>query len=387
MSHESQKRSKREWYDRNKEKVAFQRAKVRAQLNDKPISSKFATDVMQEMAMKARPKPSLKQANLYSIKVRIADIYDEIADGTAKYDYKIVDGKSKRLDAMISIGRVLLRLYGFTADDEDIDLLPLINDTETTMLLMDAQNITEQSLMAQYGRLLWLLNNVPNFKVSANIYHQYDLKYNDMFDTDILKERLRLEKLNEDRIYRFEDIQKAIYEAYPEGSQERILIDLYGEVPARDNLSLAIQYDGQEAPSDNYISLAKPVTVHIINYKTQRQYGNKHFVLSSKLAERITNLCDDGRKTLFVSPSIKNGKLSYFIKNMFKHTSLQSENIGIKYLRKSLISTKLDEISKGGYPEDEMITLIKKLANDSMHSISVQTKYKVPLKYILPERT
>ena len=178
-------------------------------------------------------------------------------------------------------------------------------------------------------------------------------------------------------------IKSEVTKKYGQVSYENLIIQLYDQMVGRDDFQLKMAYkpdDMTDPVRTNYLLLdrgRKEAAVCMNSYKTVGRYGKAVYRLTNSLAQLITKLHpNDNAEYLF---PLEKTKLSSFLIDLLKKIDLfkNEERLGIKYLRHSLVSTKLMQIK----PDDPNYTdKVVALAENAMHSVKMQETYTSPLK-------
>jgi hypothetical protein len=112
-------------------------------------------------------------------------------------------------------------------------------------------------------------------------------------------------------------------------------------------------------------------------YKTVGRYGKLAFKLSKSITDLVTKLHpNDTAKKLF---PMESAKLSSYIIDLLKEIDLFKDEpgLGVKYLRHSLVSTKLMKLND---KDPDYTSKVVELAEKAMHSVARQETYTSPLK-------
>ena len=183
----------------------------------------------------------------------------------------------------------------------------------------------------------------------------------------------------------WDKVKEMVKKKYPDPlSKEHIYIDMYDECPARDDYAeLFVDASNNQVPSNStqYKSISKN-TIFIpnkskrkrmkqaifvlVNYKTRALYGTKEFQFSAGLTKRLVKYreANNSGMYLFGKP-----KMTTWVGQMLDSIGIKDrKGLGnISYLRKSYISTALQNITSG----HERTQLAFKLE----HSPSASLKY------------
>ena len=164
----------------------------------------------------------------------------------------------------------------------------------------------------------------------------------------------------------FNIIKEKIYEKFPEGSDQRLYVDLYDILPVRDdfgNISLTREY------GSNWLDM-KTREIHIGKHKTSDKYGP----ITAKLPAKFVAAIPSDREWLFDKKGgIPMGSMSKFVSDMLREAGVKDKG-SINFLRHSYASTEL----LGSKVNDEAER--RALFSRMMHSPMTQLKYLRKLK-------
>jgi hypothetical protein len=177
-------------------------------------------------------------------------------------------------------------------------------------------------------------------------------------------------------IYSWDALCDFILTKYTKYSRENLIMHLYTDIIGRDDFGLPIVHDINQAnkPS-NYIYLnwdKKEALVHIHDYKTAGAYGDQNIQLSPTTNDILFRVIKPNEKTLFDQK-----KLGVFIRSMFLKAGLNEPEMGVRYFRRSRVSTELLRLdpTAADYPARR-----QQLAENAMHSVNTQEKYNYKFK-------
>lgn len=267
--------------------------------------------------------------------------------------------------------------------DETKDLTPWIRDT--TDLIEKIDNHTSFKADATkskfLGRILFLTKNYPPLKnrINKDIYTVLDAQYNNWEGKAKAGQR---DKTKTTPIFSWDVIKSEVFKKYGKISYEALIIMLYDELIGRDdfNLNMAYKPDEMVNAKDNYFLLErkkKLSAIYMNNYKTVGRYGKLAFKLSKPITDLVMKLHpNDTAKTLF---PMEKTKLSSFLIDLLKNIDLFKDEpgLGVKYLRHSLVSTKLMKLDN---KDPDYTNKVVDLAEKAMHSVARQETYTSPLK-------
>ena len=266
--------------------------------------------------------------------------------------------------------------------DENKDLTPWIRDTTDLIEKLDTFRTWQDATRAKFlGRILYLSKNFPPLKnrINKDIYTILDTQYNQWEGKAKASQR---NKTKSTPIFSWDVIKSQVVKKYGKISYETLIIMLYDEMIGRDdfNLNMAYKPDDMTNAKDNYLLLErkkKLSAIYMNNYKTVGRYGKLVYKLSLEVTDLIMKLHpSDTAKVLF--PMEKN-KLSGFLIELLRKIDLFKDEpgLGVKYLRHSLVSTKLLKLDDN---DPKYTDKVVELAEKAMHSVARQETYTSPLK-------
>jgi hypothetical protein len=141
----------------------------------------------------------------------------------------------------------------------------------------------------------------------------------------------------DEEVVPFTTIKEKVIEHFPEGSNERLYIELYDLVPTRDDFgSIELCSKDHKPNSENWLRMDSR-ELHIGKHKTFGKYGSIHV----KLPKQLVQMIPANRKFLFEKPDGKAlGSMSKFVGDMLKTCEVHDKG-SINLLRHSYISTEL----------------------------------------------
>mmetsp|Transcript_27003 Transcript_27003/g.68340 ORF Transcript_27003/g.68340 Transcript_27003/m.68340 type:complete len:248 (+) Transcript_27003:246-989(+) len=188
--------------------------------------------------------------------------------------------------------------------------------------------------------------------------------------------------------YSFDAIKSEVSRVFGQKSYENLLMMLYDNVIARDDFQLTMAYEKSAMVSNdvNYLYLISQneSEVHMNTFKTKGSLNKQIFKLSKSVTNLIVELhssLDDLPSKLFPNEGTKLGP--YISKMFAKIPVFKDERIIVKYLRHSIIYTKLMKLDKNATNYAEKVN---DLANRPMHSAGIQSAYVSPLKNLRGEQ-
>jgi hypothetical protein len=307
----------------------------------------------------------------------------KITDKTRKLDYEIVKDFISTLThndtdvplAETTKGKYAKNMKQFFNLYKKDDLREAYDKPQTIISTINESTLGILSKVDIFTAILKLLNGGIYPKYSKQ---KYDL-LNDAYltvkkESDIhRKNKVGNEQLAVDNI---DTLTKLIQKKFGEGSKEDIILQLYREVPKRDDFYLEIVHDEKTTEANvNYVIVPKQtnknVKIFIKRHKTDGKYKPEIEPLSSELSSKIrayinSNELADG-DYLF-----REKKLGPFIKTMFGKINKPAIN-GSTELRKIIVSNVLSH-------ESTTIEQAQTLANTMKHNIQTQQLYKRPVR-------
>ena len=288
----------------------------------------------------------------------------------------------REIKEYMKIPDLLFKIYDQKYNDEK-DLTPFIRNTTGLIEAIDKnkQWVSSGSKSKFLGRILFLTKNFPPLKhrISKDIYTALDSQYNKW---EGLAKAMQRKKTKETPVFSFDVIKKQVIAKFGKISYETLLISLYDEMIGRDdfNLTMAYKPDMMTSKKNNYLLLERDKNysaVYMNTYKTVGRYGRMIYRLTPEIMKLIIKLHpNNDAPKLF---PMEQDKLSEFLIASLRKIDLFKDEpgLGVKYLRHSLVSTKLMNINPKAPDYDEQVF---DLAEKAMHSVKMQETYTSPLK-------
>ena len=267
--------------------------------------------------------------------------------------------------------------------NENTDLTPFVMDATKLITQIDnKQTWKAYGTKSKFlGRILFISKHYPPLKHRFNkdLYTILDSQY---IKWEGLAKSAQRKKTKETSIFSWNVIKDQVLKKYGKLSYESLLIQLYDAMIGRDDFQLNMAYKPSDmiAKKQNYLLLERNKVysaVYMNTYKTVGKYGKLIYKLPKSLTELIMTLHkDDTQKYLF--PREQN-KLSSWLIDLLRSIDLfkDEQGLGVKYLRHSLVSTKLMEINPKDPNYNEKVL---DLAEKAMHNVARQETYTSPLK-------
>jgi len=253
-----------------------------------------------------------------------------------------------------------------TAKNYKARIAPLIRDRDdilkdiknTNLLTEIVERYTSASTLKGVVQVfLKLINEYPGIKVSDRTKKLWE---------DVFKEansemsQVYIQRSMEDTVESFSSVKKKVFDKYPEGSDERLYMELYELCPTRDDLGSVFIVPTVRQAKDktkNYLVISRK-SFYIFEHKTASRHGE--FVC--KIPPKIFRKIDLTKGKLFDHGDT----LSSWVGKMLKSVGVTGR---INTLRHGFLSEKLkDEELK-----DPKVR--KELAKSMGHSGAVQLQY------------
>jgi len=253
-----------------------------------------------------------------------------------------------------------------TAKNYKARIAPLIRDSDDvlaeikdmSLLTTIVERYTSPSTLKGIVQVfLKLINGYPGIKVSDKVKKLWE---------DVFKEansemsQVYIQRSLEDTVESFSSVKAKVFEKYPEGSDERLYMELYEICPTRDDLgSVYIVPTIRQAKdkTKNYLVISRKMFI-INEHKT----ANRHGSFECKIPPKIFRKIDITKEKLFDHGNT----LSSWVGKILKSVGVSGR---INTLRHGFLSEKLE----GEAVKDPQVR--KKLARSMGHSGSVQLQY------------
>jgi len=204
---------------------------------------------------------------------------------------------------------------------------------------------------------LKLINGYPGIKVSDKVKKLWE----DVFtEANSEMSQVYIQRSMEDTVQSFSSVKAKVFDKYPEGSDERLYMELYELCPTRDDLGNVFIVPTIRQAKDktkNYLVVSRK-TLIINTHKTENKYGS----FECKVPPRIFKKIDITKEKLFDHGD----KLSSWVGGILKSVGVSGR---INTLRHGFLSEKLE----GDNVKDAKVR--KHLARSMGHSGSVQLQY------------
>jgi len=253
-----------------------------------------------------------------------------------------------------------------TAKNYKSRIAPMIRDRED--IVKDIKNISLlKDIVERYNSastlkgvvqvFLKLIGEYPGFVISARAKKAWE---------DVFKEanadmaQTYIQRSMDDEGESFSSIKEKVFAKYPEGSDERLYMELYEVCPTRDDLgSVFIVKNAKDAKEEgkNYLIISQK-SLKIQEYKTSGKYG----AMMCKIPGAIFKKIDLTKEKLFDHGET----LSSWVGKMLKSVGVKGR---IGALRHGFLSEKLE----GDSIKDPEVR--KELAKSMGHSAATQLQY------------
>ena len=404
---------KREHYQRNKEKIQAARLakhlesgtrkvksttleKYKFQVNDLgqvviPINAKVvytkanvATQPEQPIVnVIVQPEPVIQSYNPSNTACTGKELKDWVATVLVRLTKRAGsdDTRSmKEIKEYMKVPDILFKLYGKQYKENE-DFSPLIKHTDQFIQNINKQSWASGTKSKFLGRVLFLSKNFSPLqnRLTNTIYDTLNKQWREYKNSEKAGQRLKTQSTP---IFSFDVIKQQVTKAYGKVSYQTLLISLYNEIIGRDDFGVLMAYKPSDITDNkkNYLLLDrtnKHATVYLNSYKTAGTYGSAAYPLSKDVVDIILKLhpTNDAKYLFPLEPN----KLGEFLISFLRKIPLfkNEPNLGIKYIRHSIISTKLLKLDKNAPDYAEKVT---EIANKSFHSVERQETYLSPLK-------
>lgn len=263
-------------------------------------------------------------------------------------------------------------------------------DCHAVMNIIETAHKNFSTCKTKVQTILWLLKR-DEFSRSIPLTSQEYYEHKFQLLKQLCSASLCCER--EDHCYSFEEIKEAIYSKFNPFSNERLMIDLYECVPARDDFgSLRVFREGTDTEHvGNHILVSVPedpkdlkddskwsAKVVLAEYKTNSSYGTKSYTLPPHLIPKILRATRVFGNYLFQTQDCEpyqDHKLSRLI-----HRALQAAGIhgkgSVNLIRRSLINSHLRVLNDQSLSRDEKIQQIANFSEACLHSPATQVMYQ-----------
>ena len=248
------------------------------------------------------------------------------------------------------------RISGILKGRDDI-----VKDVRNLTLLTDIVNryTSASTLKGIVQVFLKLINEYPGLKdkVSDRALKSWESVFKEA-NADMAQGYIQ--KSMEEKTESFSDIKKKVFDNYPDGSDERLYMELYELCPSRDdfgNLYIVPNVYATKDKSKNYVIISTK-TLQINEHKT----SEKHGAFKCKFPIKLWRKIDLTKEKVFDHGDT----LTSWVGKMLKSIEVDGR---INTLRHAFLSEKLD----GDAVKDPEVR--KKLAKSMGHSGAVQLQY------------
>jgi hypothetical protein len=415
MTPEQRRAYQNEWYERNKAKVQLARISRQLANGERSVSVRtlekynVKPDENEKIVIKPTTKVRYVKEDVeesFEVPKRVyverpkkisqyepSDTLNAVeikrwVETSFKYEPKKLNSDETRADRVITdyfnLPDKLFRIHGVKYDGLK-DISNWFNNPKEIIGTIDKQNWAWGTKADLLGKMLQMYHSFPLVKqiMGKKVYDELNEK-NVLWKAQAKDSQH--EKTANTLIFSYDVIKRAVKNFYGEITEQNLLFQLYDAVIFRDNIaSLNLVYSEKEMVDEkaNYLLILRPsddfhsATIYLNSYKTSGVYGQRVFKLPSALT-RLINQLYVGKNIKKLFPFEKEKLSEYIIKTLREIPLFAKEaGLGVKYLRHSIISTKLLKLNKNApnYREETL-----KLASLSMHSLESQPKYTSPIK-------
>jgi hypothetical protein len=414
MTKEELQNYKREWYNNNKTTV--QKARLIKGLKDNNRSLKPSTLQKYGIEITKKNKIIIKepiklrfknenvinkttQPHIVNVVVKPPPPIEQYKDTNKKLNYKeltdFIATKLEHIPPILSAGTLnayarlpdaLFEMYG-----EPIDPLKdltewLCNSTKFIEAFYKKKSWkTDSTRSKALGQFLRLSVDFEPYKAALSQEDSQALnsqteKWSNSADA-IVKARTESTPL-----FEFFTIKNEVLKKYTEYSYEYLFYILYDCIIPRDDLNgFTVIYNDNEIPDKgNYLLINKAIkegSIVMREYKTKGVYFKKVYPLTSQCMDIILKLHsgEEVQPVRQLFPGLKNKLSSWVPKICLPFPEFKTDSIGIRYLRKSHISSRLLKLKNSSVTDkaNEMVTV----SGLSMNSVKTQQgSYISPLK-------
>ena len=254
--------------------------------------------------------------------------------------------------------------------DIDDDVVPCMKKFDDFIQAIEEKYTSETTRFAHLQTIVKAIDTYPSLKKKVPFQRYKDklLEFKTRSDEE------QVQKKVEDEVPPFSEIKDKVYDNYPAGSKERLLIDMYDELTLRDDFGDVEFITSRKSETDgkqNYLNLrAKELVLN--NYKTSNKYGKQRFKLSDELIKKIKkSLKEDPRLYLFSSKTNNMkpaGSMTHTLASIFMKAGIKGKD-KVNLLRHAKLSEELD--GENLKDKDKRRELFEKM----LHSPFTQLKY------------
>lgn len=263
--------------------------------------------------------------------------------------------------------------------DENRNLEDWLLNADALVKILNKWNVGKATKALYLGKVLFVARNFPPLKNKIDKIQYITLSNTHISYAGSAKGAQRL-KTQTTLFFDWNLMKKEILKEYTQVSYENLLFSMYDEVYARDDYGLLMAYSKDEMTNEmeNYMLIErKTATMYLNSYKTGGTYEGKVFKMSKKIYDLIMKL-HEGVKEERLFPSLPRKLSPYIIKTLRKIELFKTEpGLGTKYLRHSIISSKLMELDTTAKNYGDKVY---EISVRSLHSTGMQTSYISPLK-------
>jgi hypothetical protein len=333
-------------------------------------------DKENERLNKVRELERVAAQTLRQVNEKTRDVqstHDEIVATSVEKDLEFDYSKLKLLDiiayfdALVADNRLNFQtIYGYKSKwyntfklvkaKVNSDLIPFINDYKTIISKLREKYTNASTYKGMVQGVLYLISNYPKLqdKVNDEAVAAYKKEFAESKSTAAAMQAAKT--VDQKKAVPFYSVIKdRILEFYPKNSIQHLIIEMYDQVPMRDNMGdvrlVKTEGEAKNKDQDYLIYRKKKPTIILRTYKTYEKYGD----IKVELKENIYDILHaQGKKVgdLMISKPDgtlygSNGALSSFISSMLKKAGIDTEGGGIGLLRHSKLTDLLRQADAG----------------------------------------
>lgn len=224
----------------------------------------------------------------------------------------------------------------------------------------------EYSLNSKKGifqTIVFLIDNL-NIKIPNGTKQ----KYKDFFEAYKLRSKKHTDEKKEFSVSRYSNVLRKIKEKFPNDSKQVLFMEMYNEIPCRDNFILKIVSSREAVENDdNFLVVPEKGKISIIiqEYKTK----NKYDIIDKKFSLNVSKMI----RNYISKENIETGNylfgnskyLTAFVKNMLLQIDIDVKGASINYLRQAKINEELEKVGN----EEERVQLAKKFQHSPIATL------------------
>lgn len=343
----------RAYYQRHKEEINKKRKEMYAECIKKH-------QVDEPPSPPPSSPPPIQQVTNFSKHKKVS--YDETINALSQ----VVEKKGSLTIYKDSLKR-LLKLT-----DCNDDILKCLKSHKKILEAIETSDYSTNTRKTIYQMILKIIDTL-HLSISPKIKEQYVKSFNEY---KYLSNENTKKKQEEETVIPFDEYIEKVKDTFGVNSKMFLLVNLYKEIPIRDDFILKIVDSIQSIKTDtdedvNYIVINKKnqATVIIKNHKTDGKYTET----KEKLSNYLSRLIRDYRE----QENINYGDFLFGKSNLSKFLSDSNKKIGIKGGGVNVIR----QMKVSDLPQDATASERVDLANKMKHGILTQQRYKRKQKH------